>query len=151
MQDRSFTFITQLAPVPFAELRPRVEAALKAEGFGVLTEIDVQAIVKAKIDVDRPPFLILGACNPSLSHRMLEVEPAIGALLPCNVVLREDGDAVVVEMMDPRMMVGMIDNAVVREIAEDTRGRLRKAMATIEREFAPVGQDTMPGVERQNA
>ena len=143
MQDRSFTFITRLAPVPFGELRPKVEAALKAEGFGVLTEIDVQATLKAKLDVDRPPFLILGACNPSLSHRMLDVEPAIGALLPCNVVLREDGDAVVVEMMDPRMMVGMIDNAVVREIAEDARGRLRKAMAAIEREFAaaPTGQD----------
>ncbi len=141
MQDQSFTFLARLAPVPFAQLRPRVEAALKAEGFGVLTEIDVQATFKAKLDVDRPPFLILGACNPGLSQRMLDVEPAIGALLPCNVVLREDGDAVVVEMMDPRMMVGMIDNAVVREIAEDTRGRLRKAMAAIEHEFAPAGQD----------
>ncbi len=136
MQDRSFTFITRLAPVPFAELRPKVEAALKAEGFGVLTEIDVQATLKAKLDVDRPPFLILGACNPSLSHRMLGVEPSLGAMLPCNVVLREDGDAVVVEMVDPRMMVGMVDNAVVREIAEDARGRLRKAMTTIEGEFA---------------
>jgi uncharacterized protein (DUF302 family) len=152
VQDRSFTFIARLAPVPFAQLRPSVEAALKAEGFGVLTEIDVQATIKAKLDVDRPPFLILGACNPSLSHRMLEVEPAIGALLPCNVVLREDGDAVVVEMMDPRMMVGMIDNAVVREIAEDTRGRLRKAMAAIEREFAPAapaGQDTVVSTARR--
>jgi uncharacterized protein (DUF302 family) len=136
VQDQSFTFTARLAPVPLADLRRGVEAALKAEGFGILTEIDVQATVKAKLDVDRPPFLILGACNPSLSHRMLEVEPSIGALLPCNVVLREDGDAVVVEMIDPRMMVGMIDNAVVREIAEDARGRLRKAMTTIEREFA---------------
>ena len=143
--------IRRTVNLPYDQAIARVTETLKQNGFGVLTEIDVQAIVKAKIDVDRPPFLILGACNPSLSHRMLEVEPAIGALLPCNVVLREDGDAVVVEMMDPRMMVGMIDNAVVREIAEDTRGRLRKAMATIEREFAPVGQDTMPGVERQNA
>ncbi|HEY5630170.1 MAG TPA: DUF302 domain-containing protein, partial [Candidatus Limnocylindrales bacterium] len=81
-------------------------------------------------------FLILGACNPSLSHRMLGADPSIGALLPCNVVLREDGDAVVVEMIDPRMMVGMIDNAVVREIAEDARGRLQRAMSTIEGEFA---------------
>jgi uncharacterized protein (DUF302 family) len=139
VQDQSFTFTARLAPVSFAKLRPGVEAALKAEGFGVLTEIDVQATVKAKLDVDRPPFLILGACNPSLSHRMVSVEPAIGALLPCNVVLREDGEAVVVEMIDPRMMVGMIDNAVVREIAEDARARLRKAMATIEREFAAAG------------
>jgi uncharacterized protein (DUF302 family) len=139
VQDQSFTFTVRLAPVPLAKLRPAVEAALKAEGFGVLTEIDVQATVKAKLDVDRPPFLILGACNPSLSNRMLGVEPAIGALLPCNVVLREDGEAVVVEMIDPRMMVGMIDNAVVREIAEDARARLRKAMATIEREFAAAG------------
>ncbi len=139
MQDQTFTFTTRLGAIPMADLRPRVEAALKAEGFGVLTEIDVQAVVKAKLGVDRAPFLILGACNPGLSHRMLGVEPAIGALLPCNVVLREDGDEVVVEMIDPRAMVGMVDDPVVREVAEDARGRLRRAMEAIEHEVAPVG------------
>lgn len=136
MQDQPFTFTTRLPAIDLAELRPRVEAALKAEGFGVLTEIDVQATVKAKLGIDRPPYLILGACNPGLSHRLLEVDPAIGALLPCNVVLREDGDGVVVEMLDPRMLIGQIGSAAVGEIAEDARTRLRSAMATIEREFA---------------
>lgn len=139
MQDQSFTFTARVGAIPLADLRPRVEAALKAEGFGVLTEIDVQAVVRAKLDLDRPPFVILGACNPALSHRMLGVEPAIGALLPCNVVLREDGDGMVVEMIDPRAMVGMIDDPVVREAAEDARGRLRRAMEVIEHELAPVG------------
>lgn len=138
MQDQPFTFTARFASTPIAELRPRVEAALKAEGFGVLTEIDVQATVKAKLGVERAAFVILGACNPGLSHRLLEVEPALGALLPCNVVLREDGDAVVVDMVDPRRTIGRIDEPVVRGIAEDARGRLRRAMETLEREVETV-------------
>ena len=136
MQDQSFSFTSRLPAIPLAELRPGVEAALKAEGFGILTEIDVQATVKSKLGIDRPPFLILGACNPALSHRMLTQEPAMGALLPCNVVLREDGDAVVIEMVEPRAMVAMVDDAVVREVAEDAHDRLHRAMAAIEQAFA---------------
>ncbi|HEY4753384.1 MAG TPA: DUF302 domain-containing protein, partial [Candidatus Limnocylindrales bacterium] len=90
MQDQPFTFTTRLAKKPLAEYRPSVEAALKAEGFGVPTEMDVQALVKEKLGIDRPPFLILGACNPALSNRILGAAPEVGALLPCNVVLRED-------------------------------------------------------------
>ena len=140
MQDQPFTFTTRLAKKPLAEYRPSVEAALKAEGFGVPTEMDVRALVKEKLGIDRPPFLILGACNPALSNRILGAAPEVGALLPCNVVLREDGDAVVVEMIDPRAMLGMVgDNPVAKEVAEDARARLRRAMTTIETEFASAG------------
>ncbi len=136
MEHRAFTFTARLPLAELAAHRPVVEAALKAEGFGVLTEIDVQSVVRAKLGVERAPFLILGACNPGLSHRLLGRDPSVGALLPCNVVLREDGDAVVVEMIDPRAMVGMIGDPEVREIAEDARGRLLRAMAAIEASLA---------------
>jgi uncharacterized protein (DUF302 family) len=140
VQDQPFTFTTRLAKKPLAEYRPGVEAALKAEGFGVPTAMDVQALVKDKLGVERKPFLILGACNPALSHRVLGVAPEVGALLPCNVVLREDDDSVVVEMIDPRAMLGMLgDNAVAAEVAEDARARLQRAMTQIEAEFAPAG------------
>lgn len=134
MQDHAFTFSTRLPLAALADYRPAVEAALKAEGFGVPAEMDVQAIVKTKLDVDRPPFLILGACNPGLSHRILGHAPEVGALLPCNVVLRDAGDAVIVEMVDPRAMLGLVgDNPGIAEVAEDARARLRRAMEAIER------------------
>jgi uncharacterized protein (DUF302 family) len=136
LQQHSFTFSTRFPHTALADCRPAVEAALKAEGFGVPVEMDIQALMKAKLEIDRPPFLILGACNPALSHRILGVAPEVGALLPCNVVLREDGDAVVVEIIDPRAMLGMAgDNPTVAEVAEDARARLLRAMTTIEREL----------------
>lgn len=136
MQQQTFTFTTRLPRRPLADYRPGVEAALKAEGFGVPVAMDVQAIVKDKLDVDRPPFLILGACNPALSNRILGEAPEAGALLPCNVVLREDGDAVVVEIIDPHAMLGMLgDNPAIAEVADDARARLVRAMAAIERDF----------------
>jgi uncharacterized protein (DUF302 family) len=126
----AFTFGTRLAG-SVADVRPRVEAALKAEGFGVLTEIDVQATLKARLDVDRPPFVILGACNPSLAHRALESDPSVGALLPCNVVLRSDGDATIVEAMDPLAVLGIVESPGIRTIAEDARARLERAISAL--------------------
>ena len=123
----SFTFGTR-RPGTIASVRPIVEAALKAEGFGILTEIDVQATMKAKLDVDRAPYLILGACNPSLAHRALEADPSVGALLPCNVVLREDAGEIVVEAMDPIAALGIIDAPGVRAVAEEAKARLVRAL-----------------------
>ena len=96
-----YTFGTTVAQLA-AQVKTRVEAALQTEGFGVLTEIDVAVTLKAKLGIDRRPYLILGACNPTLVHAALEVDPSIGALLPCNVVLREDEPGITeIEVLDP--------------------------------------------------
>ena len=135
MYDARLTFGTRLASTPFADVRAGVEAALRAEGFGVLTEIDVAATVRNKLGIERPPYLILGACNPQLSHRALGIAPDLGALLPCNVVIREDGEAVVVEAMDPNLMLGMVDDPGMSEIAAEARTRIRRAVAAVEEQF----------------
>ncbi len=127
----SFTFGTRL-PGTIPAVRPAVEAALKAEGFGILTEIDVQATMKAKLGVDRAPYLILGACNPALAHQALEADPSVGALLPCNVVLREDGAETVVEAMDPTAALGIVDIPGVQEVAEEAKARLARALDALE-------------------
>jgi len=127
----SFTFGTRL-PGTIASVRVTVEAALRAEGFGILTEIDVQATMKAKLGVDRAPYLILGACNPPLANRALEADPSVGALLPCNVVLREDGAEIVVEAMDPMAALGIVDTPGVRAVAEEAKARLARAIDTLE-------------------
>jgi len=126
----SFTFGTRLRG-SVADLRPRVEAALKAEGFGVLTEIDVQATMKAKLDIEQEPYLILGACNPSLAHRAIEADPSVGALLPCNVVLREDGIETIVEVLDPMAALSIVRSTAVQAVAEDAKARLQRVIATL--------------------
>ena len=127
----SFTFGTRL-PGTIASVRSTVESALKTEGFGILTEIDVQATIKAKLGVDRTPYVILGACNPPLAHRALEADPSVGVLLPCNVVLREDGLETIVEVMDPMAALGIVDAPGVRAVAEEAKTRLARAIATLE-------------------
>lgn len=127
----AYSFGTRV-PGTVADLRPRVEAALRAEGFGVLTEIDVQATLKAKLGVERTPYVILGACNPPLAHRAIEADPSVGALLPCNVVLREDGPETIVEAMDPMAALGIVDDPAIRPVATEARDRLTRVIASLE-------------------
>ena len=109
------------------EIVDKVTDALKTEGFGVLTEIDVQATLKNKIDVDRKPYKILGACNPQLANQTINAEPDIGLLLPCNVVVREEEDgSMTVAFMDPMAVLDLVDNAKVHEVAKDVKARLER-------------------------
>ena len=120
-----YTFSTTTAG-PIDKAREHVVAALATEGFGVLTEIDVSATMKAKLDVDMAPYLILGACNPPLAHRAVSAEPSIGALLPCNVVLRAEGDRVIVDFMDPQSVLTLVEAEGINEVAAEVRSRLEK-------------------------
>ena len=109
------------------EVCDKVTEALKTEGFGVLTEIDVQATLKKKIDVDRKPYKILGACNPQLANQAINAEPDIGLLLPCNVVVREEDDgSMTVAFMDPAAVLDLVNNTQVHEIAPQVKAKLEK-------------------------
>lgn len=135
MFDDRYTFGARIA-APFDDVREGVETALRAEGFGVLTEIDVAATLRAKLGVVQDPYVILGACNPPLAHRAISADPAVGVLLPCNVVIRDVGDAVLVEAMDPRAAMGLVDDAVVAEVAAEARAKLVRAVAAIEQQYS---------------
>jgi uncharacterized protein (DUF302 family) len=115
----------------FDETVERVRAALREQGFGVLTEIDVRATLREKLGEEMEPYLILGACNPPLAHRALGVDRKIGLLLPCNVVVRADGDATVVEAMEPRIMVSVTGRQELDPIAQEAAKRLESALAAL--------------------
>jgi uncharacterized protein (DUF302 family) len=116
---------------PFDEVLSEVKAAFAAEGFGTLTEIDMQATLKQKIDRDMGRYVIVGACNPQLASRALDVVPQIGVLLPCNVVVREDGGDVIVEAMDPGLMANITGSDEMAPIAADARRLVSNALDRI--------------------
>lgn len=109
----------------------RVTEALAAEGFGVLTEIDVAATLKKKLGKDMAPYRILGACNPQFAHQAIEVEPQIGALLPCNVVVRVEDGRTLVEMMDPNAVLQLVGRPEVATIAGEVRARLERVLQAL--------------------
>ncbi len=116
---------------PFDQALQATRDALAEQGFGVLTEIDVKATMKVKLDVDVPAHVILGACRPPLAHEALQREPSLGLLLPCNVVVRDDNGTVVVEAIDPSMMVAMTGNEGLQGVATEATQRLTAAIAAV--------------------
>lgn len=110
----------------------KVTQALQKEGFGVLTDIDVAATLKKKLNLDMPPYRILGACNPPLAHRAIETEPSIGLLLPCNVVIRQDrAGAVIVEFMDPTAVLDLVGNPAVAAVAREVKQKLEHVLQVL--------------------
>lgn len=114
--------------IPYEEVLPMTKDTLKAEGFGVLTEIDVKATLREKLQADFRRYVILGVCNPSLAHRALQTELDIGLMLPCNVVVYEEGGGSVVSAFDPEVAMGLAGNPDLAEIARDAKAGLRRAM-----------------------
>ena len=113
----------------FDEAVGKVQEALKEQGFGVLTEIDAKKVLKEKLDLDRRPYKILGACNPNFAHRALDMEPEIGVLLPCNVLVyeKENGE-IMVSAMNPEAALGLVGNTEIEEIAKEVRNRIETAI-----------------------
>ncbi|HSO35198.1 MAG TPA: DUF302 domain-containing protein [Labilithrix sp.] len=110
--------------------RARITASLQVEGFGVLTEIDVQKTLQKKLGIETPPYLILGACNPKLAHAAISAEPGVGLLLPCNVVLTTDGDDVIVSAASPKALFAAAGVAPgLAALAEDAEAKIRRAVA----------------------
>jgi uncharacterized protein (DUF302 family) len=118
--------------LPYGEAVEKTIGALKAEGFGVLTRIDIQATLKEKLDVDFRPYVILGACNPPLAHRALSANLDVGLMLPCNVTVYEEGSGSVVTAADPMEMLGTLkEDPAAREVATEAGTRLKRVIASL--------------------
>lgn len=129
--DPSYGFTAHLSGVPFDDARARITEALKSEGFGILTEIDVTSTFKTKLNRDFRRYVILGACNPQLAHRALEAELAIGLLLPCNVCVWEEEGGSVVSIARPEALFEMVDRDDIQPVAQEADQRLRRALDQI--------------------
>jgi uncharacterized protein (DUF302 family) len=127
----SYTITSRLENVGFDDAVARTRTALQGEGFGVLTEIDVKQTMKAKIGADIDDYLILGACNPQMAHRALELEPRVGAMLPCNVIVRSVDGTVEVSAIDPVASMTAIDNAELKQVAGTVRDKLRRVVESL--------------------
>ena len=123
--------ITRTVDLPFDETVERVTAALAIEGFGVLTTIDMRETLKKKLELEIEPYVILGACNPQLASQGLEIEPDLGVLLPCNVVVRRDDERTVVAAMEPLAAMGLAANPALEPLAAAARERIERAMASL--------------------
>ena len=127
-----YGFTTTLTDASLDQALARTIEALKAEGFGVLSDIDVQRAMKDKLGVEMRPYRILGACKPPLAHQALQAEPDIGLLLPCNVVVREEAPGrVVMGFLDPQTMVGLVDKPEIKSVADQAEQRLRRACGSL--------------------
>ena len=134
-----YGFSTTLADTSFDEALIRTIEVLKDEGFGVLSDIDVQRAMKDKLGADMPPYRILGACNPPLAHQALQAVPDIGLLLPCNVIVREIADhQILVGFLDPQVMAGLVGGAGVKAVADEAEQRLRRVCTNLSGHTAPV-------------
>ena len=129
--DIKYGFGTAVA-LTFDQAIERVTQALQGEGFGVLSDIDVAGAMKKKLNLEMPPYRILGACNPPLAHRAITAEPSIGLLLPCNVVVRQDAAGTVrVEFMDPRSVMDLVGRPEIARVATEVRERLERVMKAL--------------------
>ncbi len=133
MPEAKYGFTKVLESTDFDGAIEKVTQALGSEGFGVLTEIDVRATLKKKLDVDFRRYTILGACNPPMAHKALEAEPEIGLLLPCNVVVQEveGGSGVSVSLVDPMAMFGVVESSELASVAETVAGKLKNVLSLI--------------------
>lgn len=127
----SYTINRMFKDTTLEDIDARTRAALSDNGFGVLTEIDVKVTMKKKLDVEMPAYRILGACNPKMAYHAIWIEPRVGAMLPCNVILREVEDGVEVSAIDPVASMQAIENAELTAVAGDVRDLLAKAVAAI--------------------
>lgn len=123
--------ITVSTPLDFDEAVAAVRAAPADQGFGILTEIDIQSTLRDKVGAELDPYVILGACNPELANRAIAADPSIGALLPCNVVVRATGDTTVIDALDPGMMSTLTDNADLEPVATEAKQLITAALETL--------------------